>query len=389
MPTSGFSFRVHHVSSCSAARRSSFQTPHGEVQMPAFMPVGTLGTVKGVAVDALCKTGTEIVLGNAYHLALQPGAELVKSLGGLHRFMGWEGPILTDSGGFQIFSLSQQARISEQGAMFRSHIDGRQIELSPERAMAIQEDLGSDVAMVLDHVVPLPSDRPVVAEAMRRSVRWAGRCLAASRCENQALFAIVQGGLDLELRSESAAALVEMDFDGYAIGGLSVGETPAEMMETLDFTIPCLPTHLPRYLMGVGRPEDLLNAIGRGIDLFDCVMPTRSGRHALAFTDEGVLRLRNRRHREAAEPLEQDCPCLACRHSRGYLSHLVHAGELLGPVLISIHNLSYYQRLLARAREAILADRFVAFQRERLCGWSSSRRDLLKGDQNLAEGGRR
>ena len=386
MPSSGFSFHVHHVSACSAARRSSFRTAHGEVQMPAFMPVGTLGAVKGVGVDAIRQTGSEMVLGNAYHLSLRPGSEVVKALGGLHAFMGWSGPILTDSGGFQIFSLSRQARITEEAAIFRSHINGDQIELSPERAIAIQEDLGSDVAMVLDDVVALPNDRARVAEAMRRTTRWAGRCLAAASREKQALFAIVQGGTDVALRTESARSLVEMDFDGYAIGGLSVGESPEEMMETVDDTVPCLPEDVPRYLMGVGRPEDLLNAIARGIDMFDCVMPTRCGRHAVAFTDEGVLRLRNRCHRESVAPLESGCPCLACRHSRGYLRHLFQADEILGPVLVSIHNLSYYQRLLARAREAILEDRFSAFRKERMDRWSATGGDL-PGDEK-ATGGR-
>jgi queuine tRNA-ribosyltransferase len=386
MPSSWFSFRLHQQTTRGGPRRSSFTTPHGEVQMPAFMPVGTLGTVKGISVGALRETGTEMVLGNAYHLALRPGSELIGQLGGLHQFMGWEGPILTDSGGYQIFSLASGTHISEQAATFRSHIDGSRLELSPERAVAIQEDLGSDVAMVLDHVVALPGDRDVVADAMRRSIRWAGRCQRAAVRSDQAMFAIVQGGLDAELRAESAATLVAMDFDGYAIGGLSVGEKPEEMLQTLDVTMPHLPVERPRYLMGVGRPEDLLHAIARGVDLFDCVMPTRCGRHAVAFTDQGPLRLRNLRFREAPQPLEAGCPCPACRHSRGYLRHLFMAGEMLGPVLLSIHNVTYYQRLLSRAREAILADRFDIFHQEQMAGWLSARDAKVLGQDEQVIG---
>jgi queuine tRNA-ribosyltransferase len=286
--------------------------------------------------------------------------------------MGWDGPILTDSGGFQVFSLAERMMIDEGGARFRSHIDGAAVELTPERAISIQEQLGSDVAMVLDHVVALPNDREVVADAMRRSLRWAERCRAAAKRPDQALFAIVQGGLDRELRAESAAGLVAMDFVGYAIGGLSVGETPAEMMAGVEMTAPLLPREKPRYLMGVGRPIDLLEAIARGVDLFDCVMPTRNGRNALAFTDAGPVRLRNERHSLDRKPLEVHCPCLACRHSRGYLRHLFQVGEMLGPMLVSIHNLTYYQRLLADARRAIAEDRFAAFLAERRRGWEAT-----------------
>jgi queuine tRNA-ribosyltransferase len=372
MPSSQFQFRLHHVDAQTAARRSALHTPHGEVQMPAFMPVGTLGTVKGVTAGQLRATGTEMVLGNAYHLALRPGADVVRQLGGLHRFMGWDGPILTDSGGFQIFSLAGLTKITEQSATFRSHIDGSLVEISPERAIQIQHDLGCDVAMVLDHVVPLPSQREVVADAMERSIRWAARCRQAATAEHQALFAIVQGGLDQQLRERSATALTAMDFDGFAVGGLSVGETPAEMMAALDFTVPCLPHDRPRYLMGVGRPEDILNAVSRGIDLFDCVMPTRNGRNALAFTDQGTLRLRNRRHQRDERPLAEDCACAACHHSRGYLRHLFIAGEMLGPILLSIHNLTYYQRLLSEARDAISADRFTEYHAAKRIGWQTA-----------------
>ena len=370
MRDSPFRFELYHTDARSAARRSTFHTPHGPVEMPAFMPVGTLGTVKGVEISLLEATGTQMLLSNTYHLALRPGEEVVRSLGGLHALMGWDGPILTDSGGFQLFSLAKMTKVDEEKAVFRSHIDGSLVELSPERAIQIQEALGSDVAMVLDHVVGLPNEPAVIREAMERSVRWAERCRAAAARSDQAQFAIVQGGLDRNLRVECAERLSEMSFEGYAVGGLSVGEPPEEMYRTLDFTVSAMPVEKPRYLMGVGRPEDLLEAIGRGIDLFDCVMPTRNGRNALAFTDRGTLRLRNLCHQQDRRPLEEECPCPACRRSRGYLRHLFMAGEMLGPILLSIHNITYYQRLLGDAREAILEDRFEEFRRAKQEGWA-------------------
>ncbi len=376
MTPSAFSFEIAHKDVGSSARVATFLTPHGPVQTPAFMPVGTQGTVKGVDVGRLRETGAQMVLANTYHLSLRPGEQTVAALGGLHTFMHWDGPILTDSGGFQVFSLADRVAVDEQGVRFRSHIDGASVELTPERAVAIQEQLGSDVAMVLDHVVALPNDRAVVADAMRRSVRWAERCRAAATRPDQALFGIVQGGLDSELRAESAAGLTALDFVGYAIGGLSVGETPDEMYAALDITLPHLTTDRPRYLMGVGRPIDLLEAIGRGVDLFDCVLPTRNGRNALAFTDQGPIRLRNREHALDREPLDAKCACLACRHSRGYLRHLFQVDEMLGPMLLSIHNLTYYQRLLAEARQAIAAGRFAAFVSERRSGWAQGESGL-------------
>ncbi|HVT27890.1 MAG TPA: tRNA guanosine(34) transglycosylase Tgt [Lacipirellulaceae bacterium] len=365
---SHFSFRVEHVDTGCGARLSKFTTPHGVVETPAFMPVGTQGTVKGIDPGRLRETGAQIILANTYHLALRPGEQTVASLGGLHSFMGWDGPILTDSGGFQVFSLAERVTIDESGVRFRSHIDGAPVDLTPERSVAIQEELGSDVAMVLDHLVALPNERDIVADAMRRSVRWAKRCQAAATRADQALFAIVQGGLDAELRAESAEALVALDFVGYAIGGLSVGESPTEMYTALDVTSPLLPSDRPRYLMGVGRPIDLLEAIGRGVDLFDCVMPTRNGRNALAFTDAGPVRLRNQQYATDRRPLDAGCPCPACRHSLGYLRHLFQAGEMLGPVLVSLHNLTYYHRLMADARRAIAEDRFSAMLSERRRG---------------------
>ena len=364
-------FRLSHTDASCRARLGTLTTPHGEVPLPTFMPVGTVGTVKGLVVDQVAATGAGMILGNTYHLALRPGANVVADLGGLHAFSGWHGPILTDSGGFQIFSLAERVKITEQGASFQSHIDGTRLSLTPEESIAIQEQLGSDVAMQLDHVIALPADRDAIADAMLRSVRWAERCKRAATRSDQSIFAIVQGGLEYDLRRESAERLTELDFAGYAIGGLSVGEEPAEMYKCIEQTVPHLPSDRPRYLMGVGRPEDLIEAVYRGIDMFDCVMPTRNGRNALAFTDAGPVRLRNERHKTDPRPLDEHCPCAACRHSRGYLRHLFMAGEMLGPVLLSIHNLTYYQRLMAGAREAIAADRFTAYRIEKLDGWAS------------------
>jgi queuine tRNA-ribosyltransferase len=370
MTAAPFSFRLLHTDAHSAARRSVFATPHGEVQMPAFMPVGTLASVKGLEIEQIRATGAQMVLSNTYHLALRPGEETVAALGDLHNFMGWPGPILTDSGGFQLFSLAHRAEISEQEAVFRSHIDGRLVAISPERAVAIQEKLGSDVAMVLDHVVGLPNAAEVVRDAMERTIRWARRCRDAATRTDQTLFAIVQGGLDPDLRVDCARQLRAMDFAGYAVGGLSVGEEQTDMLRMLEVTVPELPADRPRYLMGVGRPADLLEAIARGIDLFDCVMPTRNGRNAMAFTESGTLRLRNAQYERDERPLQQGCPCVACRRSRGYIRHLFMAREMLGPTLLSIHNLTYYQRLLADARAAIERDEFESFRRGKLAGWA-------------------
>ncbi|MCA9176825.1 MAG: tRNA guanosine(34) transglycosylase Tgt [Planctomycetales bacterium] len=367
---SGPSVQWRSICADGHARRGVLATPHGEVQTPAFMPVGTLGTVKGLTIDQVRATGAEMVLGNTYHLALRPGEEVVAELGGLHHMMGWTGPILTDSGGFQVFSLGRNTRVTEQAAVFQSHIDGSRFELSPERAVAIQEALGSDIAMVLDHVPPLPSSEQLIEDACERSIRWASRCRDAQTRADQSLFGIVQGGLSRALRLRSAAALRDLDLPGYAVGGLSVGESPKEMYGVLDYVVEALPDNRPRYLMGVGRPQDLVEGIARGIDMFDCVMPTRNARNALAFTDEGPLKLRNLRHQRDPRPLETDCPCMACRHSRGYLRHLFLAGEMLGPILLTAHNLTYYQRLMAEAREAIEANEFTAFRERRLAGWA-------------------
>jgi queuine tRNA-ribosyltransferase len=366
-----FSFHFLNVDSHCSARRSTFVTPHGPVEMPAFMPVGTQGTVKGLEIEMLRATGAQMILANTYHLALRPGEKIVEKLGGLHRFMGWDGPILTDSGGFQIFSLADSVNITEQAATFRSHLDGNLVELTPERAVEIQEALGSDVAMVLDHVVALPNAPEVLRDASQRSIRWARRAKEAHRRTDQAQFAIVQGGLDSALRIQCTQALRELDFPGYAVGGLSVGESPEEMYRILDETASALPENKPRYLMGVGRPQDILEAIARGIDLFDCVLPTRNGRNGMAFTDAGTLRLRNQKYAEDPRPLEAGCPCPACRRSRGYLRHLCMADEMLGPILLTAHNVTYYQRLMSQARAAISENRFIQFKANKIAGWKS------------------
>ena len=369
----GFSLELLQVDSRTAARRSRLHTPRGTVELPTFMPVGTLGTVKGVDIERVRETGAQIILANTYHLLLRPGDEVVASLGGLHEFTQWTGPILTDSGGFQVFSLAERTKVTEDGVEFRSHIDGSRVEITPERSIAIQENLGSDFIMAFDHVVELPNSPENVADATWRSVRWAERCRKAACRDDQMLLGIVQGGLDPQLRRDCARALVEQDFQGYAVGGLSVGEPPQQMYDTLDHTVPELPADRPRYLMGVGRPEDLVEGVARGIDMFDCVMPTRNGRNALVFTDQGPIRLRNAKHQLDLQPLEPDCPCPACRHSRGYLRHLFQAGEMLGPILASIHNLNYYQRLMAEARAAIEADAYQEFRERKLAGWAAAR----------------
>ena len=365
-----FDFQLSHRDATSMARRGVFLTPHGPVQTPGFMPVGTQGTVKGITIDQVKATGANMILGNTYHLALRPGHEIVRRLGGLHGMTGWEGPILTDSGGFQVFSLDAINKVTEQQVTFRSHIDGAIINLTPEYSIEIQEALGSDVAMVFDHVIALPAETEAVIDATERSVRWAKRCLDAATRDDQARFAIVQGGLDVEIRQQCARDLATMDFNGYAVGGLSVGEPPAEMYRITEATTPELPDDKPRYLMGVGTPIDLLESVARGIDLFDCVMPTRNGRNGFAFTDKGAVKLRNAAHKEDTNPLDADCPCLACRHSRGYLRHLFNAKEMLGPILLSIHNLTYYQRLMQGAREAIEAGSFDDYVTTKKAGWA-------------------
>ncbi len=366
----GFSFTLDATDG--AARAGVLTTPHGSVHTPLFMPVATAATVKGVDIGRVAETGAGMILSNAYHLHLRPGEAVVEQAGGLAAFMGWRGPTLTDSGGFQVFSLARQVKVTEEGAFFRSHIDGTPAAFTPENSMRIQERIGADVAMQMDHVVALPAPRETVADAMRRSLRWAARCREAHRRPDQALFAIVQGGLEADLRAESATRLREIGFPGYAVGGLSVGEGPDAMVAALHATVPHLPIDRPRYLMGVGQPWDIVAAVAAGIDMFDCVLPTRCGRNSLVYTFAGPLRLRNAMHASDEAPLEADCPCVACRHGRRYLRHLFLAGEMLGPVLASIHNLTFYQRLVARLRAAIVAGRLVAEADSLLAGLRGS-----------------
>lgn len=365
----GFKFELLHVDRHCGARRSRLTTPRGVIELPTFMPVGTLGTVKGLTTDQVLRTGAQILLGNTYHLALRPGADLIEELGGLHTFMDWSGPILTDSGGFQLFSLAKLANITEAGVTFRSHIDGSEMQLSPEQSVQIQQQLGSDIAMVLDHLIELPASSAEVEDANARTVRWAERCLKCHSLESQILFGIIQGGLDPVMRQQCATQLSELNFPGYAIGGLSVGESPSDMYAVIDTTTPHMPVEKPRYLMGVGKPEDLLQAIRRGVDMFDCVMPTRNGRNGMAFTDEGPLKMRNLVHRDDPNPIQQGIDSDYAHLSRAYLRHLFMAGEMLGPILLSIHNLTYYQGLMKQARQAIESDSFLDFFAERFHGW--------------------
>jgi queuine tRNA-ribosyltransferase len=356
------SIRFELLHTDGAARRGRLHTPHGVVETPVFMPVGTQATVKGLTPRQLEEAGARIILGNTYHLTLRPGDAFIAELGGLHRFMHWDGPILTDSGGFQIYSLAPTRKITDEAAVFRSHIDGALLELTPERAVAIQENLGSDIAMCLDECPPHDTPQDYLRVAVRRTILWAERCKKAHKRSDQALFAIVQGGTNLEMRLECADALTALDFPGYALGGFSVGETAAQMVATLGPTALRLPLDRPRYLMGVGRPEDILDGVRCGVDMFDCVLPTRNGRNACAFTANGTLHFRNACHKRDSAPLESDCPCYTCRNfSRAYLHHLFLAKEMLGPTLLSLHNVAFYCRLMADTRQAIAENRFEAF----------------------------
>ena len=356
-----------------AARRGEVVTAHGVVRTPAFMPVGTQAAIKGVHLSAVRAAGTHIVLSNTYHLMLRPGAERIAALGGLHAFMNWPYPILTDSGGFQVMSLAALRTIDEGGVTFRSHVDGALVALSPERAIEIQNLLGSDIVMQLDECLKLPAERPEIERAMRLSLAWAERCKRAfeGAAPGRALFGIVQGGDDAALRIASARALTEIGFQGYAIGGLAVGEPQAVMLKMVDEVGPALPADKPRYLMGVGTPEDLLESVARGIDMFDCVMPTRDGRHGRAFTRFGPINLRNARHAADPRPLDAESPCAAARtYSRAYLNHLTRANEMLGAMLLSEINIAYYQELMAGMRAAIEAGRFSDFRAETRAAWA-------------------
>jgi len=365
-----FTFRL--VASDGNARRGEIVTPHGRVQTPAFMPVGTQGTVKGLSPDDVRATGADIVLGNTYHLMLRPGAERIAALGGLHAFMNWPLSILTDSGGFQVMSLSELRKVDERAVTFRSHLDGAMVELTPERAIEIQMLLGADIAMQLDECLKLPATRDEIARAMQLSLRWAERSKRAFEKNTKgALFGIVQGGDDLTLRAESAGALTGMDFHGYAICGLAVGEPQDVMLKIVAETTPMLPAERPRYLMGVGTPHDLIEAVARGIDMFDCVLPTRNGRHGMAFTRYGAINLSNARHANDPRPLDAESPHPAARtYSRAYLHHLTKANEMLGAVLLSTINLAYYQTLMGGMREAIAVRRFTDFRDNVMVQWA-------------------
>lgn len=358
-----FQFTLQHTDTSTSGRAGLWQTPHGIVETPAFMPVGTKATVKGVWPSQLRQIGVQKVLANTYHLALRPGSEVVRDLGGLHKIMNWDGPILTDSGGFQVFSLAELRQINDERVVFKSHLDGSLLDLTPERAVAIQEDLGADCIMCLDECPPHDVSRERIRQAVDRTTSWARRCRDAQKRTDQALFGIVQGGTDRSLREISAKGLLPIEFPGYAIGGLSVGEKPSEMYDTLDFTVPMLPVEKPRYLMGVGRPIDIVEAVCRGVDLFDCVMPTRNARNATAFTSVGSVKLRNQKHMRDTGPLDPNCACPTCtQFSRGYLRHLFLAGEMLGPMLLSVHNLAYYQTVVRELRAAIRENRLAEYR---------------------------
>lgn len=368
--TSAFTFQL--LAGDGKARRGRITMPRGDIRTPAFMPVGTAGTVKAMYMDQVRALGADIILGNTYHLMLRPGAERVARLGGLHRFIGWSHPILTDSGGFQVMSLAGLRKITEKSVTFQSHIDGSRHEMSPERSIEIQGLLGSDIQMQLDECVALPAEAAAIEQSMEMSLRWAERCkIAFGDQPGRAMFGIVQGGDIPALRERSAQALTAMELKGYAIGGLAVGEPQNVMLEMLDVTCPLLPTDRPRYLMGVGTPDDIIRSVARGIDMFDCVMPTRAGRHGLAYTRRGKVNFRNARHADDTRPLDEQSDCPAARdYSRAYLHHLVRSNEALGGMLLTWNNLAYYQFLMAGIRDAIEAGRFADFMAETQENWA-------------------
>jgi queuine tRNA-ribosyltransferase len=360
----------------SAARRGRLHTPHGTVETPVFMPVGTQATVKTLSPEEVKDLGAQIILSNTYHLYLRPGHDLVAEAGGLHRFMNWPGAILTDSGGFQVFSLSDLRKITEEGVKFRSHIDGSEHFLSPEKAMEIQNALGADIIMAFDECTPWPCEWKYAKDSLERTTRWARRCKEAHRRpESQALFGIIQGSTFADLRRMSAEQIVSLDFPGYAVGGLSVGEPKELMHEMLEVTVPLMPVDKPRYLMGVGSPEDLIEGVWRGIDMFDCVLPTRIARHGTVFVPEGKLTVRNAEFARDFRPIQEDCDCYTCRnYTRAYIRHLLKAEEMLGLRLCSIHNLRFLVRLMEQVRKALEEDRFAAFRKEFLERWHEGER---------------
>jgi queuine tRNA-ribosyltransferase len=353
-------FEVLHQDSSSAARLGLLHTAHGKVETPVFMPVGTAGAVKGITPQQLKDTGAGIILGNTYHLMLRPGVETIEKLGGLHKFMAWDRPILTDSGGYQVFSLSPLTKIDDDGVEFASHVDGTKIYLNAEIATEIQNRLGVDIIMCFDQCTPSGVDAAELENAVERTILWAKRCKKAHNKPNQMLFAIVQGGINPELRTYCTQELVKTGFDGYAVGGLSVGEGHDNMIRTVSHTTQLLPADKPRYLMGVGTPADIVASVLAGIDMFDCVLPTRNGRNAFAFTENGPVRLRNNAHINDTGPIETGCDCYCCRNfSRGTLRHFFNSGEMLGPILVSVHNLTFYQRLMTKIRQAIKRNKLL------------------------------
>ncbi|MDI6791024.1 MAG: tRNA guanosine(34) transglycosylase Tgt [Thermodesulfobacteriota bacterium] len=358
-------FTLKYKDKASSARQGEVATPHGTFQTPAFMPVGTQATVKALTPEELQSIGSEIVLANTYHLYLRPGHETIEKLGGLHKFMNWEGPILTDSGGFQIYSLSKLCKTSEEGVNFRSHLSGSPIFLSPEEAISIQRALGTDIIMCLDTCIPYPCPYQETREATRLTSRWAGRCKEAKETNHQLLFGIIQGGMYSDLRMMSAEEILEIGFDGYALGGLSVGEPKDLMLQMAEKTIPLIPENYPRYIMGVGTPEDIIECVWRGVDMFDCVLPTRNARNGMLFTSSGPVVIKNSRYKDDAAPLDENCGCYTCRHySRAYLRHLYVSRELLSYRLNTIHNLHYFLKLMTEIREAIRKGAFAEYRRK-------------------------
>jgi queuine tRNA-ribosyltransferase len=369
-------FELLQTSNECDARLGVLHTKHGPVETPVFMPVGTQATVKATTPEELREVGAQIILSNTYHLLLRPGADIIAEAGGLHRFMHWNGPILTDSGGFQVFSLSSLREIGDEGVAFRSHLDGSSHFLSPEKVIAVQEALGSDIAMVLDECPPYPSERQYVETSLERTTRWAERCLKAASRADQAVFAIVQGGVYRDLRERHAQELVSLDFPGYAVGGLSVGEPKELMNEVLEWTIPHLPSKKPRYLMGVGAPEDLFAGVARGVDMFDCVLPTRLARHGTVFTVDGRLTIRNAAYARDFTPLDPECGCYACRNfTRAYIRHLLKANEILGLRLTTLHNLQFLLRLMADIRVSLEEGRFRIH-------WQAFMERYIEGERN-------
>jgi queuine tRNA-ribosyltransferase len=364
-----FSFELQHTQS--RARAGRLQTEHGEMLTPAFMPVGTQATVKGVPPRDLESLGANMILSNTYHLYLRPGDERIAQLGGLHEFMRWRKPILTDSGGFQVFSLSEFRKIDDDGVTFKSHIDGSMHRFTPEKSIAIQENLGADVIMCFDECPP-PNDREYNVVALERTHAWAARCKQAHRQSGQALFGIVQGGVFRELREQSARFITSLDFPGYAIGGLAVGESKTEMFNVIEWMDAALPTDKPRYLMGVGEPTDLICAVARGVDMFDCVLPTRLARHGAAFTRDGRINMRNKMYEDDESPIDAECDCYACStFTRAYIRHLLHVGEMLGLYLMSLHNLAFLLHLMRQIRAAIFDDQFEAFAKNWLARYAA------------------